>query len=163
MTEEQRERLNMVGQELNSALATWIDEANYIYTDFIDRQKQAPKTSMIKFANQDFRYNGHRMLNRPRTFQVTTMRGVFGFVPAAMYASQLLTIVTGMCREGVEEPDLDDEDTWFFHLCKHCPGGHASLDMVRSRAVTSGNHASTNRRRVSRRLKQCLPDRSFLG
>ena len=80
MTVSIRERLNLIGQELNAALAAWIDQANWLFTERIETSTPEPHRDLIRFANQDGRYNGHRF-----------------------------------CREGVPEPDLNNQDTWFFH------------------------------------------------
>lgn len=56
ITIESRDRLNLLGQELNAAIAFWIDELNYS----LDRGRSADSVSFMKFANQDERYNGHR-------------------------------------------------------------------------------------------------------
>lgn len=88
ITIEVRDRLNLFGQELNAALAFWIDELNYS----LDAGKSAESVSFMKFANQDERYNGHRF-----------------------------------CREGVIEPDRDNNQTWFFNLFSSSdPDGNSS-------------------------------------
>lgn len=77
VTKELRERLNQMSQELNAAIAMWIDDLNSYYA----LTQSGIGTDLIHFANQDERYNGHRF-----------------------------------CRDDVEEPDRNNEDTWFFNL-----------------------------------------------
>lgn len=77
ITIETRDRLNLLGQELNAIIAMWIDELNFS----LDAGRSADDASFMRLASQDERYNGHRF-----------------------------------CREGVTEPDRDNNQTWFFNL-----------------------------------------------
>ena len=56
LSNDLRDKLNLLGQELNYVLSMWIDRMNYFYTG----GGPADRISFIKFADQDERYNGHR-------------------------------------------------------------------------------------------------------
>ncbi|SMR57215.1 unnamed protein product [Zymoseptoria tritici ST99CH_1E4] len=56
LTNSVRERLNLLGQELNAAIASWIDEFNGNF----ESERSAASPSFMKFVYQDERYNGHR-------------------------------------------------------------------------------------------------------
>ena len=57
LTKALRTRLNVLTQELNVALAHWIDEKNYLFSSVV---AGPAGISLTKFANQDERYNMHR-------------------------------------------------------------------------------------------------------
>lgn len=74
LTTDLRSSLNQLGQELNAVLAYWIDLVNY---DEAQNNPSLKYTDLIKFADQDQRYNGHRFCtegvtepdrNNPNTF-----------------------------------------------------------------------------------------------
>jgi hypothetical protein len=48
--------MNLIGQELNAAIASWIDE----YNGRFEQSRKVDVPSFMKFVNQDEHYNGHR-------------------------------------------------------------------------------------------------------
>ncbi|KAL9109640.1 MAG: hypothetical protein Q9227_005677 [Pyrenula ochraceoflavens] len=68
LTQALRDKLNLLGQELNAVLAAWIDQQNYIRSSYIIGAIPPANTPwFMKFSNQDEFYNNHRFCRQDVT------------------------------------------------------------------------------------------------
>jgi hypothetical protein len=58
VTIELRDKLNLLGQELNYVISSWIDQHNYIATAVEPGWASGDAVDFVKFADQDDRYSG---------------------------------------------------------------------------------------------------------